>query len=114
MTTNKKVIKRQTRHNRIRAKISGTAETPRLAIFKSNKYIYAQLVDDVAGKTLATATSLKSKSKMGAAAQEVGKEIATKAKTLKITKIVFDRGGFNYAGKIQLLADAAREGGLTF
>jgi large subunit ribosomal protein L18 len=112
--TNKKTIKRATRHARIRAKISGTPEMPRLAVYKSNKYIYAQLIDDVSGVTLASASSIKSKGTMMEASKEVGKEIATLAKKVGISKVAFDRGGFIYTGKIQALADSAREAGLTF
>ena len=112
--TNKKTIKRTTRHIRIRAKISGTAEMPRLAVYKSNKYIYAQIIDDTVGSTLVSASSIKSKGTMMEAAKEVGKEIATLAKKAGISKVAFDRGGFIYTGKIQALADSAREAGLTF
>ena len=112
--TNKKTIKRTTRHTRIRAKISGTAEMPRLAVYKSNKYIYAQIIDDTKGVTLASASSIKSKGTMMEAAKEVGKEIAVNAKKIGISKVAFDRGGFIYTGKIQALADSAREAGLTF
>ena len=112
--TNKKTLKRNTRHARIRARISGTKDMPRLAVYKSNKYIYAQLIDDVAGTTLAAASSMKTKATMMEAAKEVGKEIATLGKKIGISKVAFDRGGFIYTGKIQVLADAAREAGLTF
>ena len=112
--TNKKTIKRNTRHARIRAKISGTALMPRLSVYKSNKYIYAQLIDDEAGKTLAGASSIKSKGTMMEAAKEVGKEIATLAKKIGISKVAFDRGGFIYTGKIEALASSAREAGLNF
>lgn len=112
--TNKKTIKRTTRHARIRAKISGTAEMPRLSVYKSNKYIYAQIIDDTKGATLASASSIKSKGTMMEAAKEVGKEIAVNAKKVGISKVAFDRGGFIYTGKIQVLADSAREAGLTF
>jgi large subunit ribosomal protein L18 len=112
--TNKKTIKRETRHTRIRAKISGTPEMPRLAVYKSNKYIYAQIIDDTTGTTLASASSIKSKGTMMDASKEVGKEIAVNAKKVGISKVVFDRGGFIYTGKIQALADSARLGGLTF
>jgi len=87
---------------------------PRLCVYKSNKYIYAQLIDDLSGTTLASASSMKSKGTMLDAAKEVGKEIAGLAKKIGISKIAFDRGGFIYTGKIKVLADAAREGGLTF
>ena len=112
--TNKKTIKRTTRHTRIRAKISGTTEMPRLAVYKSNKYIYAQIIDDTKGVTLASASSIKSKGTMMEAAKEVGKEIAVNAKKVGISKVAFDRGGFIYTGKVKALADAAREAGLTF
>lgn len=94
------------RHKKIRAMISGTKERPRLSVFRSNKFIYAQIIDDVKGHTLA-AFSAKD-------AKEVGVEIAKKAKSLKIEKVVFDRGGYLYTGKIKALADGAREGGLVF
>ncbi|MEN9647499.1 MAG: hypothetical protein RLY57_303 [Candidatus Parcubacteria bacterium] len=109
-----KQTKRESRHKRIRAKAIGNEERPRLAVFKSNKYTYAQIINDETGKTLAHATSLKLKVSGVKAAVEVGKEIASKAKTAGVTKVVFDRGGFNYTGQIKALADAAREGGLDF
>ncbi|MEI6480134.1 MAG: 50S ribosomal protein L18 [bacterium] len=112
--TNKKTLKRETRHARIRAKIEGTKEMPRLCVYKSNKYIYAQLIDDLSGTTLAAASSMKSKGTMMEGAKEVGKEIAELAKKINISKVAFDRGGFIYTGKIKVLADAAREAGLTF
>jgi large subunit ribosomal protein L18 len=102
------------RKARVRAKIHGTAERPRLAIFKSHKYIYAQIIDDDKGHTLVAVDSRKAKGKPVERAKEIGLEIAKKAKTVKINKVVFDRGGFLYAGKIKMVADAAREGGLEF
>jgi large subunit ribosomal protein L18 len=115
MKTSQKTIKRQVRKNRIRAKISGTSEMPRLSVFKSNKFIYAQLIDDESGKTLAEASGKTLKvSKKGDQAVAVGKEIAKKAKEGKITKAVFDRGGYIYTGRVRAVADAAREGGLKF
>ena len=108
-------IKRARRQARIRAKVSGTADKPRLAVFRSNKYVYAQLINDDAGKTLAAATSLKMKGKgMMVKAKEVGKALAEKAVALKIKKVVFDRGGFIFTGKIKAIAEGAREGGLIF
>lgn len=103
------------RRARIRAKITGTAERPRLAVFKSHKYMYAQIIDDAKGHTLAAADtrSLKGKTPVERA-KELGVEIAKKAKAAKIGKVVFDRGGFLYTGKIKMVADAAREGGLEF
>ena len=113
---NSKIEQRQRRRNRIRAKISGTATAPRLAVFKSLKYIYAQLIDDENGVTLASATSLTAKGKKGKTenAKSVGVEIAKKASEKKITKAVFDRGGYIYTGRVKALADGAREGGLNF
>lgn len=106
---------RAKRHNRLRHKIAGTATRPRLAIFRSNKFVYAQLIDDETGKTVASADSRKeSKSTRVEQAQAVGKDIAKKAADAKITEVVFDRGGFRYQGIVAALADAAREGGLKF
>jgi large subunit ribosomal protein L18 len=107
--------KRKTRHNRVRAKIAGTLDRPRLSVFKSNKDVYVQLIDDVQGKTLVAANSLKmSKKSMTEKAKEVGMEISKKAKGVKISKVVFDRSGYLYTGLIKTLADSAREGGLEF
>ena len=111
-------IARNRMHKRIRRKISGTAERPRLAVYFSNKNVYAQLIDDVSGKTLVSA-STKDKKVGGAgssvaAASKVGEAIAGRAKEAKIESAVFDRGGFVYHGKVKALADAAREGGLAF
>ena len=103
------------RKARIRAKLSGTAERPRLAIFKSNKFIYAQIIDDTKGHTLAAADTRALKGKTPVErAKELGVEIAKKAKAAKVGKVVFDRGGFLYTGKVKMVADAAREGGLEF
>jgi len=103
------------RKSRIRAKVNGSAERPRLAIFKSHKYLYAQIIDDAKGHTLVAADSRTAKGKTPVdRAKEVGVEIAKKAKAAKITKVVFDRGGYIYGGKIKMVADAAREGGLEF
>ncbi len=106
--------KRIRRHARVRAKISGTPERPRLAVFKSNRYISAQLIDDVAGATLVSATSRGMKGALRVSAKAVGKEIAKGAKAKGVDTVVFDRGGFSYEGAIQDLAEGAREGGLTF
>jgi large subunit ribosomal protein L18 len=109
---------RERRHRRVRKGISGTAERPRLVVFRSNRGIAAQLVDDVAGKTLAAASSLGlAKSFKGnkvAQAAEVGKALASAAKSAGIETAVFDRGGYLYHGRVKALADAAREGGLKF
>lgn len=103
------------RKARIRAKISGTSERPRLAIFKSHKYLYAQIIDDTQGKTLVSTDSRKVGGKTPVdRAKAVGLDIAKRAKDAKVTKIVFDRSGYLYAGKIKVVADAAREGGLEF
>ena len=119
-TFNRKAA-RERLHRRIRNKISGTAERPRLAIHFSGKHIYAQVIDDDSGKTLiAAATTQKDllgKNKAAAnraTAEVVGQAIAERAKAKKIDKVVFDRGGFQYQGKVKALADAAREGGLQF
>ena len=110
-----KTNKIQVRHKRIRSKISGTAETPRLAVFRSNRNIYAQIIDDTKGVTLAAFSSDKATGKTFIArAKETGLGIATAGKAKGVTKIVFDRGGFSYTGKIKALADGAREGGLIF
>jgi len=114
-----KVVRRQKLRWRVRAKISGTAEKPRLSVFRSNKGIYAQLIDDVAGKTLAAASYLDKDlaGKAGSKTEQsvvVGKAIAEKAKAANIEHVVFDRSGYLYHGRIKALAEAAREGGLKF
>ena len=136
--------KRIRRHNRVRAKISGTAKVPRLCIFRSNQHITAQIIDDEKGKTIIFATDIKKlkakparnafsvayaggneklkikegeqRERAGKILQafEVGKEIANLAQEKKIKQVVFDRGGFNYHGRVKSLADGAREGGLVF
>jgi len=108
---------RQRIHKRIREKLSGTTERPRLNVFRSLNHIYAQVIDDQKGETLASVSTLALKLKTGgnvAAAKEIGKAIAEKATAKGIKKVVFDRGGFLYHGRIKALADAAREGGLEF
>ena len=106
------------RHKRVRAKISGTPECPRLCVFRSAKHIYAQVIDDVNGKTLVSASTMeKDFENYGGnkdAAFEVGKKVAAKALEAKIETVVFDRGGFVYTGRVKALADGAREGGLKF
>jgi large subunit ribosomal protein L18 len=105
------------RHARIRSKISGTSEVPRLSVFRSNKQIYAQIIDDEKKSTLVSASSLDKSLKLEnggniEAAKAVGKLLAEKAKKAKITKVVFDRGGYLYHGRVEALAEAARENGL--
>lgn len=103
------------RHKRLRHKVSGTAARPRLAVFRSNKFVYAQLIDDTAGKTLASVDSRKVGSgQPSEKAKVVGTEIAKKAAALNLTEVVFDRGGFRYQGTVSALAEGAREGGLQF
>lgn len=109
-----KTTKRAVRHKRLRAKIAGTATRPRLAVFKSNTAVYAQLINDDAGTTVASADSRKEKGTRLESAAVVGAAIAKQATTLKITEVVFDRGGFRYQGIVAALADGAREGGLKF
>ena len=138
MDVKEKRKKRYRRHRRVRGKVFGTAERPRLCVFRSNKHIYAQLIDDEKARTLASANDLKNKlktqkkkikikgKKQGeevkeiemtrklASAYEVGKLIAEKAKELKIEKVVFDRAGYKYHGRVKALAEGARAGGLKF
>ncbi len=104
------------RHRKIRRTLSGTDVTPRLCVFRSNQAIYAQLIDDVKGVTIASSSSLELKLKKNnlEAAAAVGKDIAEKAKKAKIKTVVFDRGGYLYHGRVKALADAARENGLEF
>jgi len=106
------------RHKRVRGKISGTAECPRLDVFRSNKHIYAQVIDDVSGRTLCAASSLeKGFEGLGCnkeAAEKVGKLVAEKAIALGIKTVVFDRGGYVYHGRVQALAEGARSAGLDF
>ena len=108
---------RRRRHRRIRGKVSGTAERPRLAVSRSNMRIYAQIIDDDRGHTLAAAGSHEAALRdlpKGAAAAEVGKLLAERARAAGVERVVFDRGGYRYHGRVQALADGAREGGLTF
>ena len=116
-----KALRLQRRKWSVRNTLSGTSERPRLAVFRSDKHIYAQLIDDIAGRTLASAATtsgeVRGDLKNGgnvAAAKMVGKTIAERGKAAGITKVAFDRGGRKYHGRIKALADAAREGGLQF
>lgn len=112
---------REKRHYRLRNKISGTAQRPRLAVFRSDKHMYAQIIDDVAGHTLVSASTVEKEAKEKldktsniAAAQFVGELIGRRAVEQGITEVVFDRGGYIYHGKVKALAEAAREAGLQF
>ena len=114
-SANIKKEKRERRHTRIRAKVFGTKEKPRLSVFKSNKHISAQIIDDVNSVTLASTHSREVKGKnMMEKSEKVGESLAVKALTLKVKKVVFDRGGFIYTGNVKALADGARKGGLQF
>ncbi len=116
-TLNRKELRRKV-HRRIRKKISGTAERPRLAVHFSNKNVYAQVIDDLTGNTLCSASTLDSSIETTGAskatAEAVGKLLAQRASDAKIEAVVFDRGGFYFTGKVKALADAARAGGLKF
>jgi large subunit ribosomal protein L18 len=115
ITQTKRNAIRQRIHDRIRRKLSGTAERPRLNVYRSLNHIYAQLIDDQTGTTLASASSIKLKTGGNvAAAKEIGKAVAEAGVEKGIKKVVFDRGGFLYHGRIKALADAAREAGLEF
>ena len=116
-----KKVQRQRRQNRVRRKVVGTVERPRLSVFRSSKHIYAQLIDDLNGQTLAAASSAAPDVRMDMAyggnikaAQAVGKRLAEVAKERGIAKAAFDRGHYRYHGRVKALADAAREGGLQF
>lgn len=106
------------RRRRVRKRVHGTAARPRLAVFRSNRYIYAQVIDDAAGRTLAAASSqeqsLRSMTLTAASAAEVGRLVAGRAVEAGVTAVVFDRGGHPYHGRVEALAEAAREGGLDF
>jgi large subunit ribosomal protein L18 len=114
--THPRLKARLRRKMRIRKSISGTADRPRMTVFRSARHIYVQLIDDVEGRTLASASSLVTEDASGNVAQaaEVGKSIAEKAVAAGITTVAFDRNGFLYHGRVKALADAAREAGLTF
>jgi len=109
-------VNRSKRHRRVRVHVAGTKERPRLAVFRSLNHLYAQLIDDGLGKTVAAASTVDMKTKGNGVNQaaEVGKAIAAKAKAAGVSSVVFDRGGFLYHGRIKALADAAREAGLEF
>lgn len=105
------------RHNRVRRKVAGTASRPRLSVFRSSAHIYAQIIDDVAGHTVVSESTKSAEGLTGTKTEQakaIGTLIAAKAKQAGITSVVFDRGGFKYHGRVQALADGAREGGLEF
>lgn len=113
--TSVKTQKRARRHARVRSAVIGSAEKPRLSVYRSNQFIYAQLIDDQAGKTLASANDVKdAKGTKTERATVVGKTLADLAKKANISSVVFDRGGFKFAGRVKAVAEGAREGGLTF
>src|SRR3989339_1765877 len=113
-----KTLQKERRHRRVRSKISGTVDRPRLVVFRSNCFIYAQLIDDNAGKTLAATSDMKAVGKKSdkltkvTRATEVGKQLAVTAKGLGISKVVFDRGGYRFIGRVKAVAEGAREAGL--
>ncbi len=119
MSPKEKVLARQRRHRRVRKRVRGTAERPRLAVFRSNRHITAQVIDDVAGHTLAYASTMEgdlraTEGDKSAKARQVGELVATRAKAAGVEQVVFDRAGNKYHGRIAALADAAREAGLGF
>jgi len=114
-----KVEGRKRRHRRVRKKVRGTSQRPRLSVFRSNRHVYAQLVDDVTGRTLASASTMEKqvrvpKSATVDAAKAAGMRLGERAKAAGITAVVFDRGGFKFHGQVAAVADGAREAGLTF
>ena len=119
MSTNRQRELRRTRHRRVRRKVSGTAERPRLAVFRSTRHMVAQVIDDSTGRTIAAASTVEPSLRSGAtgnktAAAAVGKLVAERAKEAGVSRVVFDRGGFLYHGRIAAVADAARQAGLEF
>jgi large subunit ribosomal protein L18 len=114
-----KVAGRKRRHNRVRKKVRGTAARPRLAVFRSSKHLYAQVIDDAAGRTIASASTMEVDIRSGStatvdAAKSVGKRVGERAKAAGVSAVVFDRGGFRYHGRVAGAADGAREAGLEF
>ena len=119
LSTKSKQAGRKRRHHRVRKKVSGTTARPRLAVFRSNKHIVAQVIDDLTGRTVAAASTLEKDLRAGPtsnkdAATTVGRLVAERAKAAGVDKVVFDRGGFGYHGRVAALADAARAAGLEF
>ena len=118
-STKQKQEARSRRHYRVRKKVQGSPERPRLAVFRSNKHISVQVIDDLNGRTLAAASTVEKDLRSGAtgnkdAATQIGKLVAERAKAAGVTRVVFDRGGFLYHGRVAAVADAAREAGLEF
>ena len=116
MTTLSRGALRRKRHERLRLRIRGSAERPRLSVFRSAKYIYAQVIDDTTGRTLAAASSRETELESGSpvdAARAVGKAVAERAKAAGVSSVVLDRGGYQYHGRVRSLAEGAREGGLN-
>jgi len=116
MNATKTRVQRKRRHLRVRAKVQGTPERPRLAVSRSNQHVYAQIIDDTTGRVLVACSDLKLKPKKTGveAAKAVGEAVAKEAIAKKISRVVFDRGGYQYHGQVATLAEAARQGGLTF
>jgi large subunit ribosomal protein L18 len=114
MPKNKQALRRQRVRRRIRGRIAGTAERPRLSVFRSNKAIYAQLIDDVTGHTLAAASSRGLTGAPVEAGKQVGEALAERAKDAGVTSVVFDRNGYRYHGRVKAVAEGARSGGLQF
>lgn len=116
MVTQEKVRSRTRRHRRVRKKIVGTPDRPRLTVYRSNRHVYAQLIDDVAGRTIAAASTLVEAGgdDPTGRARRVGKALAGRAREAGIEKVSFDRGGFKYHGQVRAVAEGAREGGLEF
>jgi large subunit ribosomal protein L18 len=119
VSTNRQAALRRTRHRRVRKKLAGTAERPRLAVFRSSRHMVAQVIDDATGRTLAAASTVEADLRSGAtgnkdAAAAVGRLVAERAKAAGVTRVVFDRGGFLYHGRVAAVADAARSAGLEF
>jgi large subunit ribosomal protein L18 len=112
--TKKRALKR--RHRRVRKKVIGTAERPRLAVYRSNRHVYAQVIDDAAGRTLAAASTqtVSNGKDPKSKAKAVGSDLAAKAKSAGVTKVTFDRSGFRFHGRVRAVAEGAREGGLEF
>jgi large subunit ribosomal protein L18 len=112
-----KVEARQRRHRRVRKKVRGTPQRPRLSVFRSSRHIYAQLIDDVTGRTIAAASTMEPEARAGStgnrdSAKAVGQRVADRAKATGVTAVVFDRGGYRYHGRVAAVADGAREAGL--